>query len=155
MRALFEQVSAHKLSLTAGVLVAALLTACGGGITDGAATASADQPTASDGTTNQQSTTTPVAAADVPTPTLGSIALSWSAPSTNADGSPVSDLAGYRVYYGTAQGFYTDNVTINNPATLSTTISNLPADTYYVVVRAFNSVNAESQASIEVSKTIK
>jgi len=81
--------------------------------------------------------------------------LSWSAPATNSDGSPITDLAGYRVYYGTASGFYTDNLTIASPSTLSATISNLPADTYYVIVRAFNSVNAESQASVEVSKTIR
>jgi len=151
-----------------------MLTACGGGFSDGSGTASAASLIAdAGGTTTLQPTPTPApsdpgisAAAPTPTPaspgsgtstpsaTLGSISLTWAAPSTNADGSPVSDLAGYRVYYGTAQGLYTDNVTINNPATLSTTISNLPASTYYVVVRAFNRVNAESQASVEVSKTI-
>jgi hypothetical protein len=32
----------------------------------------------------------------------GSLELSWNAPTTNADGGPLTDLAGYRVYYETA-----------------------------------------------------
>jgi hypothetical protein len=147
MRVLFERVAQARMSLTA-VLVAAMLAACGGG--NGG----------SDSTSTPSEVPTPTPTTPTPTPTpptavTGSISLTWTAPTTNSDGSPVSDLAGYRVYYGTASGFYTDNVTINNPGTLSTTISNLPADTYYVIVRAFNSVNSESVASAEVSKTIR
>lgn len=149
MRVLFERVTQARMSLTA-VLVAAMLSACGGGNTSASDSTStpAEVPAP---TTPAPTSPTPSTPAPVVT---GSISLTWSAPTTNSDGSPVSDLAGYRVYYGTASGFYTDNVTINNPSTLSATISNLPADTYYVIVRAFNSLNAESQASIEVSKKI-
>ena len=32
----------------------------------------------------------------------GFLDLSWNAPTTNADGSPLTDLASYRVYYGTS-----------------------------------------------------
>ena len=32
----------------------------------------------------------------------GILDASWTAPTTNADGSPLTDLAFYRVYYGTA-----------------------------------------------------
>lgn len=154
MQALFERVTVARMSLTACVLVAAMLSACGGGNSDGTATASGTPG----GTPTTPAPTTPDPTPPGPgtsVPVTGSISLTWAAPSTNSDGSPITDLAGYRVYYGTASGFYTDNVTINNPATLSATISNLPADTYFVIVRAFNSLNAESQASIEVSKTIK
>jgi hypothetical protein len=159
MRALFKRVTAARMSLTACVMVAAMLSACGGGNTDtGTDPASAAQGTG--GTTPNTpapnpGTPSPGAPTPPPPPPTGSIALSWSAPATNSDGTPITDLAGYRVYYGTASGYYTDNVTITNPSTLSATISNLPADTYFVIVRAFNSVNAESQASAEVSKTIQ
>jgi hypothetical protein len=160
MRALFECVTAARMSLTACVMVAAMLSACGGGNTDTAAADTASTQGTGATTPNTPNTpapTTPGTGTPTPPPPppTGSIALSWSAPATNSDGSPVTDLAGYRVYYGTASGFYTDNVTITNPSTLSATITNLPADTYYVIVRAFNSVNAESQASVEVSKTIQ
>jgi hypothetical protein len=30
--------------------------------------------------------------------------LTWDAPTTNADGTPLTDLAGYRIYYGTTSG---------------------------------------------------
>ena len=154
MRAFFECVTAARMSLTACVMVAAALSACGGGNPEAAADTAAAQSTGG-ATPNTPAPTTPDPGTPAPPPPTGSIALSWSAPATNSDGSPITDLSGYRVYYGTASGFYTDNVTITNPSTLSTTISNLPADTYYVIVRAFNSVNAESQASVEVSKTIR
>jgi len=146
------------MSMTACVLVAAMLSACGGGTTDQGTDTSTTQSTGGTAPTPNTPTpapTTPSTPTPAPPPPTGSISLSWSAPATNSDGSPISDLAGYRVYYGTACGFYTDNVTITNPSTLSATISHLPADTYYVIVRAFNSVNAESQASVEVSKTIR
>lgn len=145
MRVPFERVTQIRMSM-ATVLVAVTLSACGGG------------KNSSDSNPTPAEVPPPTAPAPTPAPiqvSAGSISLSWTAPTTNADGSPLSDLSGYRVYYGTASGFYTDSVTINNPGTLSTTISNLPADTYYVVVRAFNSMNTESQASVEVSKTIQ
>jgi len=154
MRAFFERVTAARMSLTACVMVAAMLSACGGGNSDAATDTAAAQGTGNT-TPNNPAPTSPDPGTPTPPPPTGSISLSWSAPATNSDGTPITDLAGYRVYYGTASGFYTDNVTISDPATLSTTISNLPADTYYVIVRAFNSVNAESQASVEVSKTIQ
>jgi len=149
MRVLFERVTQARMSLTA-VLVAAMLSACGGG--NGSSDSTSTPAEVPAPTTPAPTTPTPSTPAPVVT---GSIALSWSAPTTNSDGTPITDLAGYRVYYGTASGFYTDNLTITNPGTLTATITNLPADTYYVIVRAFNSVNSESQASVEVSKTIK
>jgi len=150
MRAVLDQISAVRLSLAACVLATAMLSACGGGNNDATTTPS----TGIDGGTTSP-TTDPTPTTPPPTAAAGSITLSWVAPATNADGTPVSDLAGYRVYYGNASGNYSDNVTVSSPSTLTTTISNLPANTYYVVVRAFNTVNMESQASMEVSKTIR
>ena len=36
------------------------------------------------------------------------------APSINEDGTPLTDLAGYKIYYGTASGNYTNNVDAGN-----------------------------------------
>jgi hypothetical protein len=161
MRAVFDQISAvrlsrlSQLSLTAFVLATALLSACGGGNNDPTSTASTGTGITSPTTPDPVTPTDPAPTTPPPTASAGSITLSWVAPATNADGTPVSDLAGYRVYYGNASGNYSDNVTVSGPSTLTTTISNLPASTYYVVVRAFNTVNMESQASMEVSKTIR
>jgi hypothetical protein len=35
--------------------------------------------------------------------TTGTATLSWSAPTTNTDGTPVTTLIGYHIYYGTVQ----------------------------------------------------
>ncbi len=42
----------------------------------------------------------------------GYINLSWDAPTINSDGSPLTDLAGYKVYYGTSSYIYTHSVDI-------------------------------------------
>ncbi len=35
-----------------------------------------------------------------------SATLTWDAPTTNVDGTPLTDLAVYKIYYGTALGNY-------------------------------------------------
>jgi hypothetical protein len=77
------------------------------------------------------------------------------APSVNADGTALTDLAGYRIYYGTTRGTYTQSVTVSSPSTLRYTIQNLSAGTYYMVVKAYDTSNIESTASTEVSKTVQ
>lgn len=86
---------------------------------------------------------------------MGTATLAWAAPQANADGTALTDLAGFRVYYGTSRGAYSQSATINSPSTLGYTIQNLPAGTYYIVVKAFDTSNIESAASTEVSKTIQ
>jgi hypothetical protein len=95
---------------------------------------------------------------ETPTPPSvknGRITLAWIAPQTNADGSPLTDLAGYRVRYGTSSGSYVNTVQIDNPNALNHVLQGLPASTYYLTVTAFNSANIESHASVEVSKAIE
>jgi hypothetical protein len=73
----------------------------------------------------------------------------------NADGSPLSDLAGYRIYYGTSSGNYSQSITVGDRNTLNYTINDLPANKYYFVLKAFDTSNNESAASAELSKTIQ
>jgi hypothetical protein len=86
---------------------------------------------------------------------VGTATLAWAAPQTNADGSALSDLAGFRIYYGTAHASYSQTITVSGPSTLSYTIQNLSAGTYYMIVKAFDTSNNESASSAEVSKTIQ
>ena len=57
--------------------------------------------------------------------------LSWDAPEQNADGSPLTDLAGYRVYWGTSPGSYSESVPVSGAATTTYTVDDLDAGTWY------------------------
>ena len=43
---------------------------------------------------------------------VGTATLTWDPPTTNVDATPLTDLGGYKLYYGTASGNYTINVNI-------------------------------------------
>lgn len=82
-----------------------------------------------------------------------SVTLDWEAPTTRADGTALADLAGYRVYYGTGTGQYSNSVDIGNSTTC--VIENLSTgNTYYFVVTSYDSSGNESEPSNEISKAI-
>jgi len=86
---------------------------------------------------------------------IGSATLSWTAPSQNEDGSPVTNLAGYKLYWGTTVGTYPNSVTINDPTASAYTVRNLNAGTYHFVSTSFNSAGVESSHSNRATKTIQ
>lgn len=81
----------------------------------------------------------------------GIAALSWNAPTMNTDGTPLTDLAGYKVYYGTKPRTYTNSIVIGNVTKYTI---NLASGTYYFTVTAYDSTGLESTFSNEASKTI-
>ena len=85
---------------------------------------------------------------------LGSATLSWSPPTQRIDGTPLENLAGYRIRYGTAPGSYSNQLQIPNPGITTCVIENLPAGTYYFVAIAYDAAGLESAPSAAVSKTI-
>jgi hypothetical protein len=84
----------------------------------------------------------------------GSASLSWTAPTRNTDGTPLMDLAGYTIYYGTNPSALTQTVQVANPSAVSYVVSNLSAGTYYFAVVAYTAVGTQSAQSSESSKTI-
>ncbi len=84
----------------------------------------------------------------------GTISLSWEAETTNADGSSLTDLAGYRIYYGTSPGVYTESVDVGNETTY-TLIGLNRGQTYYVALTAYDTSLNESEFSTEVSGIAK
>jgi subtilase family serine protease len=62
-----------------------------------------------------------------------------------------TDLAGYKVYYGTASRLYGPPIPVGNQTTY--TVTGLCGGTYYFSVTAYNTSGSESGYSNEVSKT--
>ena len=83
----------------------------------------------------------------------GDATLSWDPPATNSDETALTDLAGYKIYYGTASGSYTDNIDVGNVTTYQLT-DLTDGLTYYFAVTAYDTSQNESDYSNEVSKTI-
>lgn len=81
------------------------------------------------------------------------VTLTWDPPTTNADGSPLTDLAGYKVHYGTATGAYTKTVDVHNVTTHR--VEDLAPGTYYFAVTAYDLSGNESDYSNEVHKTLE
>ena len=81
--------------------------------------------------------------------------MSWTPPSENTDGSTLSNLAGFRVQYGTSPTALTQTVQISNPGVVTYVVTGLNAGNWYFSVRAYTSGGAESANSSVVSKTIQ
>tara|TARA_R110000782_G_scaffold39576_1_gene91811 strand:- start:1331 stop:1996 length:666 start_codon:yes stop_codon:yes gene_type:complete len=76
-----------------------------------------------------------------------SMSISWTAPTENTDGSPLMNLAGYRIYYGLEEGNYPNMVEVNTAGTTTILVENLVPGTYYVVATSINSDGVESEQS--------
>ena len=87
-------------------------------------------------------------------PTLGTATVSWEPPTTRTDGSALTDLAGYRVYYGKDKASLTHTLEITNVGQTSQFIENLDQGTWYFAVTAICSKGLESPKSEIGSKGI-
>jgi hypothetical protein len=85
---------------------------------------------------------------------LGSVTLSWQPPVTRTDGSPIGNLSGYRIKYGTSAGSYPNVMVIQNAGVTTAVVANLPPATYFFVISAYDAAGLESSTSPPVSKTI-
>ena len=85
---------------------------------------------------------------------LGSATLNWQPPTQNEDGTPLIDLAGYNIYWGTTPGNYPNSVRIDNPGLTTYVVENLAPGTYEFVSTAFNAAGTESRYSNVASKMI-
>jgi len=89
-----------------------------------------------------------------PVAVLSSVTLRWTAPVENVDGSPLVNLAGYRLNYGTDPNNMDQRLELPGKDMTSASIEELPAGTYYFVVTAYNTDAVESELSEIVWKTI-
>lgn len=104
----------------------------------------------SDGRTSAALATFSITVTQVAT---GSATLSWVAPTQNTDGSALTNLSGYRIYYGTSAASLPQSVDIPNVGIQTYMLGNLSPATWYFAVRAVAG-GVESDISNVASKTI-
>lgn len=86
--------------------------------------------------------------------TTGSAKLTWVPPTANDDGTPLTNLAGYRIYHGATGTALVTTEQLADPAATSYTLSALPLGTRYFAVRSYNTAGNESVLTDVVSKNI-
>ena len=84
----------------------------------------------------------------------GAATLSWSAPTQNVDNTPLMDLAGYKIYYGTTVGNYPNSTPMIDAGLSTYMVENLSTGTWNFVVTALDTRGNESSYSNVASKTI-
>ena len=94
------------------------------------------------------------AALPSPGSSSGTVTLSWTPPTQNVDGSYLTDLAGYNIYYGLTEGQYSQRINIDNPGIATYVVTNLSPNTYYFVATSFNTSGVESPYSSVVVKVV-
>jgi hypothetical protein len=129
-----------RLSLGAGVLCA--LAACG----SGGQSANASGPTGGSGSGS--------GSGGGGTGVTGSATVTWVAPTQNADGSALTNLAGFHVYYGADANTLSTMQDVPQSDAASVVVANLNSGTYYFAVSAYTTDGTESELSAAVSKII-
>lgn len=86
--------------------------------------------------------------------TAGKATLSWTPPTQNTDGTPLTNLAGYRILWGTSATALSNVVEVPGAAVTTHVIDNLTSGTKYFAVRSYNAAGAESVNSNVASKAI-
>ena len=146
LKAMAEQ--ACRLSTGTAVAVMMMtLAGCGGGGGSSGSVSSVTPPAS----TAPSVPTTPAN----PAPNVtGTAELTWTAPTQNEDGSPLTNLAGYKVRYGQTPSTLTTIRDIANPATTTVTIEGLATGTWYFTVASYTNAGVESAPTGAVSKSI-
>jgi hypothetical protein len=84
----------------------------------------------------------------------GSATISWTPPTENADGTVLTDLAGYRSYYGRDRDYLNHVVQLSNPGLTRYVIENLTAARWFFSMTSVNAEGVESLRSAIAAKDI-
>ena len=137
------------------LIASALLSGCNktdaGNTASATGAASTADPAASAATMPRNtSTTQPVNRST----TDGSADVSWTPPTTNTNGSALTNLAGFRIYYGTDPGALKQTIDVPNAGASDYVIQGLAQGTWYFAVVAYTNGGLQSSFSSVASKTI-
>jgi hypothetical protein len=78
----------------------------------------------------------------------------WVAPTDNTNGTPLTDLAGYHIHYGTNPENLTQVIDLAGTSTTEYEVSGLAPGTYYFAISAYTTEGTESAESDVGYKTI-
>jgi hypothetical protein len=145
--------TATLLRLSLGLLAASLTGCPGVQIShdgDSAPTASA---TAAQSSSTPATPITPATPLAAQAPGTGSAALSWAAPTENEDGTPIEELAGYRIHVGPSAADLNQLIEVSGADSTTYVVAGLNSGTYYFAVSAYNAFGIEGPLSNVASKT--
>ena len=84
----------------------------------------------------------------------GSVALRWTPPTQNEDGSQLTDLAAYRILWSRNGASFSNSVRISNPSVTRYVVENLAPGNYELVITAINSAGVESRFSNSITRVV-
>lgn len=84
----------------------------------------------------------------------GKAELQWDIPAKRADGSPLTDLAGYVLYYGDDPKAYAHVIKISGATKNGYVVRSLPAGKFYFSVAAYTQSGEQSGLSAPIAKDI-
>ena len=84
----------------------------------------------------------------------GRVTLSWTPPTENTDGTPLTDLSGYKIYYGTSAAALTKSITVNTAGVSMHIVEDLTPATWYFAITAVTASGEESNFSNVAYKKI-
>jgi hypothetical protein len=82
------------------------------------------------------------------------LTLFWQAPTVNDNGSPLMNLAGYKIYYGTVPESLSKVIDVANPSLTSYVVENLATGTYYFAIASYNTLGVQSELTSPVEGTM-
>jgi hypothetical protein len=92
--------------------------------------------------------------ASTPAPTNTTV-LTWTPPTKNTNGTTLTNLTGFKLYWGTQQGVYSHSAVIKGATTKQWRLNNLAPGRWYFAVSALTSSGQESAKSNIASKLIQ
>ena len=106
-------------------------------------------PTSGGGSIAKTTTTPP------PVTSIDGVAtLDWQPPTANTDGTPLTNLAGYTVYYGTSPDNLSQSVKVTNPGLTAYSVTGLTSGTWYFAIASRTADGVESARTAPVSTKI-
>ena len=81
----------------------------------------------------------------------GDVGLTWTAPTTNEDGTPLTDLGGYILFYGPTAGAYTASVDVGSVTTYTWATGPKDGGNLFFNIKAYDEAGNRSVFNGEVN----